>query len=135
MPVWGSHINVAVSADGTKVAYVRSSFFPPAMSSKDDFTVHIWDIQSGREIQTLKAGRVFEFHFSPNGKLLGTLSTDNLGGLLWDIETGALVQPHKNGLRCKQAGGSFTKLPPLPICYVLTKIHTLRTNRLSQVRR
>ena len=80
----GGKQGFAVSADGRRVF---------ALSDSEKTTAHVWDLDSGRVISTLRGDaelkRVERAALSPDGRLL---ATSNLGLLnLWDAETGALL--------------------------------------------
>ncbi|MEP0924355.1 hypothetical protein [Leptolyngbya sp. ST-U4] len=66
---------VAVSPDGSKIA-----------SASGNFTVKLWDIETGELLQTFTGhlGEVRTVVFSPNGKLL-TSAGDDLEIKLWKL--------------------------------------------------
>ncbi|MFN8418024.1 MAG: WD40 repeat domain-containing protein [Anaerolineae bacterium] len=86
-------LNIAVSAEGTKLAYVRSSFHPPVIVSEDNFAIHVLDIRNNREMQALQAetNRIVALQFSPDGTILGVASTDKRVRL-WDLQEGVELQ-------------------------------------------
>jgi WD40 repeat protein len=66
--------------------------------------LRFWDAASGKEIRRLPKGRflfAYQIAFSPDGKLLATLTEDSIQ--LWDVASGAnlgkAVQ-HKNSISC-----------------------------------
>jgi WD40 repeat protein len=71
--------------------------FPQAIqaSGREDCTVRLWDVATGRELQQLTGHTddVNSVAFSPNGKILASGNGDILGGWdttvrLWDVATG-----------------------------------------------
>jgi WD40 repeat protein/tetratricopeptide (TPR) repeat protein len=70
---------VAFSLDGRRLA-----------TGSDDKTVKLWDVESGREVQTLTGptGEVTCVTFSPDGRLLASGGRDHSGVKLWDAGTG-----------------------------------------------
>jgi WD40 repeat protein len=62
------------------------------LASSANRAVHLWDVQTGRTIQTLGgySDRVFSVAFSPDGQLLATGSEDHLVRI-WNVRTGRLL--------------------------------------------
>ena len=81
---------------------VLSTAFSPdgryAVSTSDDATARIWDLQTGKEELRLTghSARVYDAEFSPDGTQVLTVSTD--GTLrLWDRETGRELRQFGEG--------------------------------------
>ncbi len=76
---------VALSPDGRYLATGGSSYYFPT----GDSLVHIWDVQSGKEIRTLSGHTqgITGVAFSPDGRYLLTGSDDSTARL-WDFQTG-----------------------------------------------
>jgi hypothetical protein len=74
---------LAVSPDGTRVASA-------AVENTENYTVRIWDVESGRPPQVLaQPGRVDALVFSPDGRhLAGGVDTSVV---VWDAETGSVL--------------------------------------------
>jgi WD40 repeat protein len=55
------------------------------VTAGSDFSVRIWNANGGEEVLRLAGhlGDIYDAHFSPNGKLLATSSSDGMV-LLWD---------------------------------------------------
>ena len=72
---------------------IRLAFHPNgkllASGSNASGTIHLWDLESFQEIQTLEghSQTVLSLHFHPEGKILASGSEDNTIKL-WDIESG-----------------------------------------------
>lgn len=58
-------------------------------SGSSDYTIKLWDVESGRELRTLTghSSDVMSVAFSPDGKTLASGSSDNTI-MLWDVNTG-----------------------------------------------
>jgi len=58
-------------------------------SASDDFTVRIWDVESGRVLHTLEGHTkwVYDVAFSPDGRLLASASEDSTVRV-WEVDTG-----------------------------------------------
>jgi len=61
-------------------------------SGSEDQTINIWDVKSGKVLQTLKEhkGPVQTLAFSPDGKTLASGSVDQTL-ILWDVKTGKML--------------------------------------------
>ncbi len=77
--------SVCISPDGKILA-----------SGSKDKTIKLWNIESRKEISTLKGHTeiVSSVKFSPNGKILASGSFDN-NIILWDVATGKEKQTLK----------------------------------------
>ncbi|MEH2440508.1 MAG: hypothetical protein V7K16_09440 [Nostoc sp.] len=84
--------------------YVNSVAFRPdgktLASGSDDWTIKLWDVDTGREIYTLGSGQVYSVAFSPDGKTLAS-GGEECGIKLWDLGTGRKIytlQGHSNSI-------------------------------------
>ena len=72
---------------------VHSAAFSPngklVVTANEDGTARVWDVASGRSLQTLEGhtGPLFGAAFSPDGKLVVTASIDKTARV-WDVDTG-----------------------------------------------
>jgi WD40 repeat protein len=59
------------------------------ITTGQDKTVHIWDVQSGRELRQLTGHTdvIYSAKFSPDGNTIATASQDSTARL-WDVQTG-----------------------------------------------
>jgi len=76
---------------------VRSVVFSPdgktALSGSDDFTLKLWDINTGKVIRSFEGhtGGIYSVAFSPDGKTVLSGSDDKTLKL-WDISTGKVIR-------------------------------------------
>jgi WD40 repeat protein len=73
-------LGVAFSADGTTVAAVSS-----------DKTIRIWEVATGRELQTIKGSARYPLALSPDGSVLAAAGVNNALSL-WDVTSGRSIQ-------------------------------------------
>jgi WD40 repeat protein/serine/threonine protein kinase len=91
---------IARDPSGGHTSLVNSAEFSHdgrlVLTASDDGTAKIWDVATGRVVQTLAghSDRVRSATFSPDGKLIVTTSSDKTARL-WNGETGVLVRAFK----------------------------------------
>ena len=98
---------ILASGSGFK-AVMRSLSF----GSTDDTAIKLWDVETGKEIRTLKghSASVYSVAFSPDGKTLASGSGDNTIKL-WDVESGKelrTLKGHSSGLNSISAVNSVS---------------------------
>jgi WD40 repeat protein len=74
--------SVAISRDGKK-----------AVSGGRDWTVRIWDLKTGKELQCLRGhtNSIYQVAFSPDGRRVLSCGADQTARL-WDVETGTEIR-------------------------------------------
>jgi WD40 repeat protein len=95
---------LAFSPDGQKLA---CSVLRSSLSTK----VHIWDLDNGRGLQTLRGlpGQVFKVRYSPDGRFLAALAMNWQVGI-WNLQTSQLlhVLDAPKGLFVDNSGLAFS---------------------------
>jgi WD40 repeat protein len=102
---WG--MALAWSPDGSRLAAGR-------------FTITVWDVKSGNQVQTLEGHRGFirDLTFSPDGRRLASACMDKTV-CVWDVETGkALYTLKPQGLVIYLKSGPVTNPIELPMTAV-----------------
>jgi WD40 repeat protein len=70
-----------------------SAVLASVAGNTEDFNIHLWDVVSGEAVGTLSGhnGIVWDLAFSPDGKLLVSVSSDKTAQV-WDWENGELLK-------------------------------------------
>ncbi|MCK5077912.1 MAG: WD40 repeat domain-containing protein, partial [Calditrichia bacterium] len=130
--------------------YINSVAFSPdnryAASGSRDFTIKLWDVKTGMEIQTLEGHSKYvqSIAFSPDGKYLLSGASDN-SLRVWDINTGEEIRSFDMKFARNDCPYSITFSPngkyvlssgtfgPVILWDFITgeKIHTLKTGSNS----
>jgi WD40 repeat protein len=92
---WSACIQILEGHSGWVTGVVFSPDGSRMVSSSEDQTVRVWDVQTGQCQHTLKghSGTVSSVVFSPDGSLVAS-SSDDQTVRVWDIATGAELLCH-----------------------------------------
>ncbi len=95
-------IATALSPDGNRIATVAGS------ATGQRTTVHITDVATGAEVQTLNVPDVSSVDFSPDGRRLATFATTAGVVKVWDTATGQELLTIKAGARRMSSPAGFS---------------------------
>ncbi|MFK8035021.1 MAG: c-type cytochrome [Hyphomicrobiales bacterium] len=91
---WPAGASEAIWLEGHQAAANSVAFLGPdkAVSGGDDYSLIIWDLNSGRALQRLEGhkGKVLSVKVSPDGKLIASAAWDRRAGI-WDAASGKLL--------------------------------------------
>lgn len=88
----GPLVSIAFSPDGRILASATNDNGNISVEASYKTTITIWDVASGRELQTFRDTGVLSLAFSPDGRTLASGSADSKVHR-WDVATGRALPP------------------------------------------